>query len=331
MSVEITTPDDADEWNRVVDRAEGATPFHRFEALEVFAEHTGSTLHPLIGYKGQEAVGLFPLFGLRKGPLMTAFSPPPDKKISYLGPVVLSKSGMKRRKSERRHRRFVESALEQLDDALDPRYINVRTPIEYDDPRPFVWNDFTPSPRYTYRLDIDRDPDEILESASSDLRSNVRKTDRDAYEITDGGRTGMEQIVTHAKQRHEEQDVDYDVTPAFVRDLSHALNDAIHSYVCTADDRFVGGTIVLRDEETVYRWQSVADFDASVPAQDLLDWHVIEEAAESDRAQYDLVGANNPRLCEYKAKFAPDVNTYYELERSGSAVNLLKNVYSLIN
>lgn len=328
MSIEITTPDDADEWNRIVDRADGSTPFHRFEALEVFAEHTDSTLHPMIGYKGQEAVGLLPAFGLRKGPVMTAFSPPPDKKISYLGPVVLSKAGMKQRKSERRHRRFVESAIEHLDETVDPRYINIRSPTEYVDPRPFVWNDFTPSPRYTYRLNLDRDPDEIISAASSDLRSNVRKTDSDAYEIALGDRAGMEQIVSHAKRRHEEQDVAYDVTPKFVRDLSRALPEAMRSYICTADGEFVGGTIVLQDGQTVYRWQSYADFDASVPAQDLLDWHVIQEAIEDGRTRYDLVGANNPRLCEYKAKFAPDVATYYELERSGPAVNVLKSLYN---
>lgn len=328
MSIEITISDDAEEWNRIVDRAEGATPFHRFEALDVFAEHTESTLHPLIGYKGQEAVGLLPVFGIRKGPVMTAFSPPPNRKISYLGPVILSKSGMKQRKSERRHRRFVESAIEYLDSAVKPRYVNVRAPTEYEDPRPFVWNDFTPSPRYTYRLDLDRNPDEIIESASSDLRSNVRKTDSDAYEIVTGGRAGMEQIVKRAKRRHEEQDVAYDVTPSFVRDLSRALPESMASYLCTVDDDFVGGTIVLYDDETVYRWQSVADFDASVPAQDLLDWHVIEEAIEDGRTSYDLVGANNPRLCDYKAKFAPDVATYYELERSGAAMNALKTVYS---
>ncbi|MGQ4556066.1 GNAT family N-acetyltransferase [Halobellus sp. GM3] len=327
MSIDVRTPADAAEWNALLDRTTDATPFHRHGALEVFASHTGTTLHPLVGFKGQEPVGLLPLFELRKGPVAAAFSPPPGRKISYLGPVFLWNTNAKQRKREKTHSRFVESVVAYADEVIGPRYVNVRTPPAYDDPRPFLWDGFDPTPRYTYHVDLNREPEEILADASSDLRSNVRNTDDGDFEISRGGRDGMRRVVQNAQKRHAEQDVAYGVTPSFVGDLDRALGEGIESHVCTVDGEFVGGMIALVDDEAVYRWQSVVDFESSVPAQDLLDWHAIRRGIERGCDRYDLVGANDQRLCGYKAKFAPEVATYYELERSGLGMNLVAEAY----
>lgn len=328
MSVEVEPIDDADEWDSLVARSETTTPFHRYDALEVIAEHTGCELHPLVGYVGQEPAGLFPVFERAIGPVSVAFSPPPNEKIPYLGPATFADPQMKRRKRERRHQRFIESALSYVDDRIAARYINIRTGVGYDDPRPFVWNEFEPTPRYTYYVDLTRPEEEILSEASSDLRSNVRKTDQDAFEITTGGRAGMEQVLTNVRRRYEDQGVSYEVSPGLVRDLSRAVPDAFSSYLCTVDDVFVGGAIVASDDDTVYRWQSVAEFDAPIPTQDLIDWHVVCEAKADGLETYDLVGANNRRLCEYKAKFAPRVETYYRLERSSVTMGAIADLYA---
>ena len=328
VSVDVELLEDPDGWDRLVERAAETTPFHRRAALEVFADHTDSTLHPLVGYVGEEPAGLFPVFERRVGPVMTVFSPPPNRKLTYLGPAIFADPNMKRRKRERRHLSFVESAMEYVDEEVAPRYVSVRTSVGYEDPRPFLWNDFESTPRYTYHVDLTGDLDELLETMGSDLRSNVQNTDADAFSIEEGDRSAMEQIVVNAKRRHDEQGVPYEVTPSLVRDLSRAIPDHLRAYVCTVDGEFVGGALLLCDDDTVYRWQSVADFDASVPAQDLLDWHVIERASEEGIDQYDLVGANNRRLCRYKAKFAPTVQTYYRLERSGPVMKLLTDAYA---
>ena len=138
----------------------------------------------------------------------------------------------------------------------------------------------------------------------------------------------MEQVMANVRRRYEDQGLSYRASPELVRELSRAVPGAFTSYLCTVDGAFAGGTIVASDDDTVYRWQSVAEFDAPVPAQDLLDWHVICEARDDGKETYDLVGANNRRLCEYKAKFAPEMATYYRLERSSLAVGAVANLYS---
>lgn len=329
MGIDVTYLDDRAEWNDLVAGSSGATPFHRYESLSVIADHTGSEFVPFVGHKGQEPVGLFPVFAKQYGPLRTAFSPPPDREISYLGPVELNSNGMKRRKRERRHRRFIEGVLDRVDDRIDPHYVHVRTGPDYADPRHLVWQEFDLSAGFTYSVDISPDVDDLLLSFSSDLRSNVRGADEDEYEIRAGDAADMERVVRDARSRHEEQGLNYGVTPEFIRDLAAELPDsALRCHVCETDDGFVGGLIALEDDDVVYSWQTVSDFDADVPAADLLNLHTIRTAKERGISTMDLVGANNERLCSYKAKFGPTLQPYYELERCNPAIGLGASLYS---
>lgn len=331
MSIEASLVQDADEWNRLVDRSDQTTPFHRYEALEVIADHSGTTLYPYVGYKGQEPIGLFPVYAMERWPLRVAFSPPPDLEVSYLGPAQLNGSSPKQRKAERRHRRFVESVVEEVEAEIEPHYAHVRSGTGYDDPRPFIWNDFDPTPRYTYLVDLSPDVDDLFMSFSSDVRKNVRKAEDFEYDLFEGDATDIEQIIRRVQQRHEEQDVSYNVTEAFARDLYQSLPDGmVRPYVCERDGRFVGGKITLEDDETLYGWQTVADLDSDLLATDLIDWTVIREAKERGVDEIDLVGANNPRLCGYKAKFNPEVRTHYSLERGSPATRTLKTLYKRV-
>ena len=133
MSIDITTIDDEEEWNRYVERSNETTPLHRYGALDVQADYADATLYRFAGFKGQEAVGIFPVFEIRKGPVSTAFSPPPDIRIPYLGPAVLNVDKLKRRKRDRRVKRFVEGCLDRIEGEIGPKYTHFRTDSRFED------------------------------------------------------------------------------------------------------------------------------------------------------------------------------------------------------
>ena len=328
MSVEASLLEAPAEWNALVERSAETTPFHRDEALEVIADHSDTTLYPYVGYKGQEPVGIFPVFALRRGPLRTAFSPPPDLEVSYLGPARLDGHGAKQRKAEKRHRRFVEAVVDAVDAEIDPHYTHVRAGTAYRDPRPFIWNGFDPTPRYTYHVDLTPDVDDLFMSFSSDVRHNVRNADESAYEIVEGGPVGVERTVRSVRDRHDEQGVSYNVTPAFARDLYRILPEGtVRAYVCERHGEFLGGKLTLEDEQTCYGWQTASDLDVDLPVADLLDWTVMRRANQQGLSRMDLIGANKQRLCGYKAKFNPTVRTHYSLEDSTPATDAIKTLY----
>ena len=330
MSIDVSRIDSAelDDWNSYVEQSPHTSIFHHGEALKILAEQSGANLHPLVGYKGQEPVGILPLFETTLGPFTSVYSPPPHLDVFSLGPALLNFEKLKRRKSERRHRRFVESSLTWIENQLDPDYIDIRTVDRYDDVRPFKWNDFDVTPTYTYILDITPDEETLLTNFSRDARSNIRNTDDDAYEIEEGDASAVSFIIEQIRERHDEQGEEYRITPRFAQSLYDQLpTETIRPYVISVEDERVGGVLALEHGDTVYRWQGGARHDVDVPVNDLLDWHIIQEAKSRGRERYDLVGANLPRLCKYKSKFGPAASAYYTVQRKSPRMSIATEAY----
>lgn len=335
MSVDVTELDlaaDAGEWNRYVERSDETNPFYRAEALQLQAEETDTTLHALAGFKGQEAVGLFPVFAVEKGPLTAAFSPAPYSWSCYLGPALVNVSKLKRRKVDRRNRRFVEGCLEWIETDLSPVYSKFVTG-EFDDVRPFVWNDYDVQPGHTYVVDLDRPEEELLGRFSSDARNNVRNARDEAYVVEEGDGDDVEAIVEQVAARYESQDRPFQLSPDYARSLYERLPDgAIRPYTCRIDDSFVGGILVVESDRTRYRWQGgvKVDGDVDLSINDVLDWHVMRDGLRDGIEHYDLVGAGVPSINRYKAKFDPRLETNYTITRGVFGIDLLLARYQKI-
>lgn len=332
MSVEVRRLERpfAEEWNDLLERAPRRSPFHRAEALLVIADHSRQALHPLVGYKGQEPVGLFPLFTLRRGPFTAGFSPPPDLKVSYLGPVLADFSSLSANKAERRRRRFVEAALSWLEDEHAPQYVHLRTSTGYSDPRPFDWAGFDATPRFTYEVDLSRRPETLFDEFTRDVRTNVRDGE-ERCEIRVGGHEAARWITRQVRSRYEDQGLGFHVTDSFVVDLYESLPEGmLRPTVCEVDGCFAGGSIVLEDGPRVYGWLGSVAPATDVDVNDVLHWRVIEDAADRGLERYDLVGANDARLSRFKAKFAPTLERYYELTQTGPGTALAERLYRRI-
>ncbi len=330
MSIEVTrATDELANWDQYVNRSPHGNPFHFRGSLAVLADHANAELHPLIGFKGQEPVGVFPLFAVEKLGLSTLFSPPPGLLVPYLGPALLNMGKLKQRKRERRHERFIDGCFEWIEETLDPRYVHVRSDPRYTDLRPLEWNGMEVSMGHTYTVDLSIGEDELLKRFSSDARSNVRDGTAENCTIEEGGESAIRRIITQVYRRYESQDESYGVTPGFVLDLKERLPEGcVRAYVCRVDGRFVGGMITLEDENTIYRWQGGAKHNAAIPANDLVDWHIMCEAMGRGIDAYDLVGADSRRLNRYKAKFDPELGTYHQTERAGPAMRLVREAYT---
>ncbi|MBZ6495485.1 lipid II:glycine glycyltransferase FemX [Natrinema longum] len=332
MSVEIRTLDpetDADEWNRYVDRADGSNPFFRADALRLQAADTGSALFLLAGFKGQEPVGIFPVFEYAKGPVTGAFSPAPHSWVGYLGPALLNVAKLKQRKADRRTKRFLEGCLEWIDEEIAPLYCKFVTG-EFDDIRPFVWNEYDVEPRYTYVVDLDGTESELLDRFSGDARSNIRNADDTRAVIEEGDADDVERIVEQVRQRYANQNRPFRLGAEFARSLYETLPDgAIRPYVCRLDGEFLGGILVVEADRTRYRWQGGVkpDVDVDVAINDVLDWQVMRDGLETGIAAYDLVGAGVPSINRYKAKFNPRLETHYEVTAGSFGIDLLVDRY----
>ena len=335
--IEIVEERDPQTFEAVLDRSPHGNPLHRYEALEVLERYSNATAHPLVGYEGDEPVGIFPAFEVRKAGVKAAFSPPPYLWVQYLGPVVADEGlgqqeEFDRRGFEARHLEFVEACLDWLDAEVNPRYVHVHTDPDYADPRAFEGNDFDVRPRYTYEVDLTLDRDDLLMTFASDARSNVRSGEDYEYEVREGDADDAAWIIEQVEQRYAEQGKSYGLPPRMAAELYDRLPDgAIRPYVVSVEGEPKGGMVAPDDGETVYRWQGGAKTDADAPVNDLLDWHIMCDAMERGVETYDLVGAENERINRYKSKFNPELSAYYTLERSSKPFQFAAGVYDQLS
>ncbi|MGQ3410664.1 lipid II:glycine glycyltransferase FemX [Natrinema sp. LN54] len=335
MSIDITRFDaddriDREQWDDHVRTSRGGTLFHTFDMLELIERHASADLYPFIGYKGQEPVGVFPVFELSKGGISAAFSPPPRMGIPSMGPAPLNDGHLKRRKAERRLRRFVEGCLESIDERIGPRYSRVCTSVGVDDPRPFTWNEFDASPRHTYVLDIDREPEDLKQSFSKSLRRYLDPDGDDAerFRIEERGTDAIEFIHEQVTARYEAQDRTYTVPLEFLLEAYETLPEGrLRPYVGAVDGDLASGILVFEGPSTIYYSAGGGKPDVDYPINDLLHWRIIRDARDRGIERYDLCGANTERICTYKSKFNPDLVTYYEVERGTPVMNAVSSLY----
>jgi hypothetical protein len=334
MSIELKQIESAERWNRYVERSPHATPFHYFGALETIADWTDGNLVLLVGVKGEEPIGIFPAIRIDVSRYCAVLSPPPDLKISYLGPALLNFQKLSARKYERRHRKFLNLCFEQFEKSKVPIYYHVTTSPTYDDLRPLQWNGFDSAPAYTFDIDLTVGRSELRQSFSRDARKNIEvaeELDRDVG-IEQSGLEAIDPILDGVRARFDEQDLEFNLPTRFAEALYRRLPDgAVIPYTVTVDGQFAGGLIALSDGQTVYRWQGGVRSDVNVSTNELLDWTVMKDALAHGHSRYDLVGAEVPQINRYKNKFNPNYRPFATAERGRFPVRVAASVYNRLD
>ncbi|QLG64327.1 GNAT family N-acetyltransferase [Halorarum salinum] len=325
-----------DEWGDALPSS-GFEPFHVPAALEALDAHTDGELRLYGGFKGDRPVGLFPAVVRERSVGTAILSPPPGFSIPRLGPLVMPASP-KRRKREKVNATFAAELVEELD--VDSSLTLFRTvcTTAYPDPRPYVWNDLDLDTRFTYRLAVDGDPDDMLAACSKSLRREIRDARDLDVTVEPEGLEGTRAVFERAAERYAEQDRTFSLTWPYVRDLteSMAADDRCRTYVARdADGEFLTGVVALYSNDDAYFWLGGArTVHEGVSVNSLVHWRMVEDVAAGEPRQsvdgYDLMGANTERLCRYKSKFGADLSPYYVVESGGPSMDVAKRAYRLV-
>ncbi|MBX0294058.1 lipid II:glycine glycyltransferase FemX [Haloarcula nitratireducens] len=314
----------------------GYEVFHRPAALSVVERYADGELVLFGGFKGDQPVGLLPVVETTRTVGRTLMSPPPGMNIPRLGPIVMPTSP-KQRKRERVNKKFVESVLEEID-AMGPlSLVRLLTPRQYGDPRPFQWADFDLTTQFTYVVDLaETDAETVLESFSKSLRRDIRRGRESDVTVSVEGLDAAEDIYRTTRDRYADQNRGFSLSWPYVRDLVTELGDDARTYVArSADGEFLSGVTVLYGPDTAYFWQGGAKTDHDgIVVNSLIHWRVIEDILADPTfegvTEYDLMGANTRRLCDYKGKFAGELVPYYTIETDSAAMNIAKSAFMAV-
>lgn len=316
----------------------GSELFHDPDALAVLDAHTDAEMYLYGAFKGQQAVGLLPVFVDEKPVGRTVTSPPPGLGVPRLGPVIFPNSP-KRRKWERINAELADGVLTDLEVDQRTTLFRMTTPVGHEDPRPYAWNDLAIEPRFTYVVDLEGcgDLEDAMSGFSKSLRNEMRRYEDSDVEIGTEGVDAALRIYEDVVDQYAEYDDEAPMTRPFLRDLLSALDeDQWRTYVARdPDGEYLSGILTLFGDDLAYYWQGgvTASYD-HVSVNNLLHAVVLEDLVTDPDLEsvtgYDLVGANTERLCEYKGKFNGELRPYYVVESAGLEMTVAKSAYQRV-
>jgi len=329
IKVKVADEEETKKWDSHIEKSPQGSIFHQYDFLKIMEKYSNSKLHLLIGYKGQQPIGLFPIFEISKGPISTVFSPPPYLLIPHLGPVLLNYETLNQRKIESLNNGFIEGCLNWINRNIRPKFIYILTVRNYTDVRPFQWNNFHVNPNFTYILDLNLGEEGLFNNFDSTRRTNIRKSSKDNIRVKVGGLEAVNFILELVKKRYEEQNKNC-IDLAYFRDVYNMLpKNQISPYLAEVENEPIGGIVALKYKGNVYTWQGCAKpITTNLPFNDFVIWNIIKDSIKMGLKEFDLVGANTLRLCSYKSWFNPRLAEYYEIKKGTKIMNLFKKMYN---
>jgi hypothetical protein len=291
---------DEQTWDEMVASFEIGTIFHTFAWMQVIEKLRGAEKLPFGIFEGSNLIGIFPLFRQRRGPLTILASPLGG--VGYGGPLV--------------SRTYYRAVLEQLDnlvkcfkaDYIEFRSLEALAPTLLTDR-----HDIVQEPQ-TYVLALNRPPQELWRSLKSECRTAIRKAQKCNVEIVEATDTSF-----------------LDVYYEMVKDTYHKSNrlpplsrqdyatvwDILKPYerikvlLAKHQGQVIAGAIFLHFHDKIYYWDGVA-FRAyySLRPNNLIHWTLIEWGARSGLTQYDMLGANIPKIANFKKSFGSELQAY---------------------
>ncbi|KAB1191222.1 MULTISPECIES: GNAT family N-acetyltransferase [Haloferax] len=326
-----------DEWDDVLP-ASGVEVFHSAAVLGAIDQQFDGEMRLLGAYKGEQPVALLPTFERKNALGRVIVSPPPSMGIPYIGPVMMPNSP-KQSTYEMVNKDFSSLVMDELGVRSNRAFVRIICSPSYVDPRPFDWAGFAVSPSFTYRIDVaTQSLDDVQAQFSSSLRKEIRKARGfDDIVVRDEGLEGARLVYDDVISRYNEQDEAFGMPWEFLESVVRDLGDNCRVYVARdPDGEYLSGMVVPFTDDVAYYWLGGARASyGGVSINNLIHWTVLEDITHDDSLasikSYDLVGANNERLCDYKSKFGGELVPYYTVESAGVGMNIAKRTYQLLN
>jgi hypothetical protein len=308
-----TADRDAD-WNEAMDASFHATVFGDARYLEAMAppsrRHVEHVRCDLDGEKAGAALAV-----RQRGPLqdvaLPLFTPYSGLLLPDFAEAAVHKGA---------------DALSRTAETLESRYgkIRVHLPPSVSDVRGLQQRGWTVSPLYTYCLDVTAG----LDGWSSGARRKARKSAPEFdVGIESGAAPGIIELV------HEGYTRNGGTPPGQANQLAAAVRslEAAGLAECLTarkDENLEAGIVLLHGPKASYYWMAGSK---PGPAMTVLLAAAMDRLAERGASVFDLVGANTPRIAEFKRRLGAHLVQYWAatldtspLARAASAARVLR-------
>jgi hypothetical protein len=308
-------------WDDLVESSSFGTLFHTTGWLRIVEKKAGGEFHPLMFYKGEELIAIYPVFIQKMGPIKVALSPPSRSYILYLGPVIAGYESMKQDKRESTFIKVQQELDNYLFNTNGCKFARIRSSPGLYDSRPLRWAGYDVDPLYTYRIDLTRGINHVWEQFDRKLRVDINKAVREGVTVRTGDKEDIIFIHDLLSRRYVEQGFrPTDYKPFLLELYEKFSSENIKIFIAQHKGQNIGGTINLCYKNTMYLWVGIPKTDlAGISVNDLIQWEGIKYAEAHGMHSYEEMDAgDDPRLRYFKSKYNPELVIWYSATRYAS-------------
>lgn len=329
MEIKILDDKDSSLWDAIVDDSPIGTIFHKWEWLRIAEKHSRSRLYPIIGLRGNRPVGVFPLFYLRRWMLKAVFSGGLGGLMPTLGPIIIDYDEIQQHKLEHIYREFQGQVDDFIKSELHPNYIYIITSPGLLDVRPFVWSNYQVSPSYTYKLDLTPGEARVFDTLKSELRNTIRGGGKKGLVVKEGTAADIEYLYRSLEANYKAQNRRLSLPKEYLYDLFQEFGSRnLRLFKALHNGQNAGAILLTTYKDTTSVWVGAAKSKiAGLPTNDTIQWEAIKWSIQNDYRTFELVGAGVERLCEFKSKFSPRLEVYFDIKRSDLLGKLAEKAY----
>ena len=328
IEVRIAGDEELKKWDSLVETSPYGTIFHTHNWLTIVEKHTNSKLYPLIGVRGEEVIGVFPIFYKKKGSLKMVFSPPPKVGIPYMGPVLLGYDKLKHEKKESLITDFYTGIDRFVHDEFKPHYISFKLPPGLIDCRPFKWLEYEAEPVYNYILDISIGLSNIESNFTQEARKNIKKAEKSEINVEVGSKKELQILYNMLYDRYADQERMLPISENYLLDIYNRFSpDNLKVFTLVYQDNIIGGVIKLCYKDEILDW--IGQSKTTVKgANDFLHWEIIKWAVENGYRYYNILGANTPSISRFKSKFNPSLSVNFSVKKTTISGTVAEKLYT---
>lgn len=321
--------DDGSAWDTFIDESATGRLFHKWDFMKITQKHTGFRFLPYGVFKGNELIAVMPLFQRQSHGINILLSPPPlQSVVPYLGFVMGSRYDTAKQSKKESLLKLVGDDLEGEFAALAPNYLSITQVPGFIDVRRFLRDGYQTRLHFTYLIALDPPLEEIWNSFSSNLRTKLRKVEKNGYRIEKS--TDISIFYSTVAERFSDPEMNIPmISRAYFEELFRAYPTELGLYYLYDDEDAVTGVQATQEYKAFTLWMGAPKMTA-MPGNEFLQWLLLQQAKEAGYRHMENVGANNENLNLFKSKFNPSLTLFLEVSQEDILGRVARWAYSTI-
>lgn len=314
IEVHVAENEELKNWDASIEASPYGTIFHTLDWLRIVENHTNSKLFPLIGVKGEQVIGLFPIFYKKNKILKMLFSPPPKTAIPYTGPVLMGYENLKQAKKDSLVNEFY-TQINNFINEMKPHYISLSFPPQLYDCRPFKWFGYQVEPEFNYILDISVGLSNLEPNFTYRARKRIEQAEKKGVKVELGSKKELLTLYDMLFNRYVDQGRSIPISKNYLLDIFNIFYPKnLKIFTLIHDGNIIGGVVKLCYKDKMLDW--IGHPKTILGASDFLHRETMKWGFEKKYRYYEFIGANTPTISQFKSKFNPSLDVYYKLKKA---------------